>query len=155
MFGVCPRIGNGNLMGAKCAFDLLAIHPLGASPALERIKHDHRPPRADETAFFTRLWLDAFDFLDRVVQRGRHGLVHEIPVFLLYKNGCPTVAARQLLEFLAGDPGEDSGIEKLVTIEMEDRQDRTIGDRIEEFVGMPCGGQWAAFCFAIADLVIT
>ena len=43
------------------------------------------------------------------------------------------------------------GIGDLVAIEMQDRQHRAIGHRIEKFVGMPGRRQRPGFRFAVAD----
>ena len=43
------------------------------------------------------------------------------------------------------------GIGNLVTVEMQDRQHRAVGGRIEKLIGMPCRGQRAGFRLAIAD----
>jgi hypothetical protein len=49
----------------------------------------------------------------------------------------PAVAAQQLFQFLAGDAGEDGRVGNLVAVEMQDRQHRAVGGRIEKLVGMP------------------
>jgi hypothetical protein len=49
------------------------------------------------------------------------------------------------------DSGQDGWVGNLVAVEMQDRQHRTVGDRIEELVGMPRRGQRSGFRFAIAD----
>src|SRR5262245_29771299 len=49
------------------------------------------------------------------------------------------------------DPRQDSGIVDLVSVQMQDRQNRAITDGIEEFVDMPRGCQRAGFRLAIAN----
>ena len=63
----------------------------------------------------------------------------------------PAAAAEELIQLFRFDAGENSRVGDLVAIQMQDRQHRAIGDRIEELVGMPCGGQRASLRFAIAD----
>ena len=69
----------------------------------------------------------------------------------LDKIRCPSVAAEELFQFIAGDAGEDGGVGNLVPVEMEDRKYRSVGRRIEKFVGMPRRGKWSGFRLAIAD----
>src|SRR5579871_5192209 len=65
--------------------------------------------------------------------------------------GRPSAAAEKLIQFLAGNPGEDGRVGNLVAVEMQDRQDRAVGDWIEELVGMPRRGERPGFRLAIAD----
>ena len=50
-----------------------------------------------------------------------------------------------------GDACEDGRVGDLVAVEVQDRQHHAVGDRVEELVGMPCGGQRAGLGFAVAD----
>src|SRR5450759_3321829 len=65
--------------------------------------------------------------------------------------GCPPVATKQLLQFLAADAGEDRRVGNLVAVEMQDRQHRAVGSRIEKLVRMPRGCQRSCLCLAVAD----
>src|SRR5271156_3616418 len=49
------------------------------------------------------------------------------------------------------DAGQQSRIADLVTIEMEDRQHRSIGLWIEKLVGLPGGSQGRCFRFTITN----
>ena len=49
------------------------------------------------------------------------------------------------------DAGENAGIRNLVAVEVEDRQNDSVGCGIQELVGMPTGGERSSFRFAIAD----
>ncbi len=60
------------------------------------------------------------------------------------------VAAHQLGQLLAADARQHRRIGDLETVEMEDRQNGTVTRRIQEFVGMPAGGQRTGFRFAVA-----
>ena len=95
--------------------------------------------------------LDGPDLLHRRVQRRGHRLVHQRGLVALDEIGRPAVAAEQLFQFLVGDAGQDRRVGDLVAVQMQDRQHRAVGDRIEELVGMPCGGQRPGLRLAIAD----
>src|ERR1700682_5359292 len=77
--------------------------------------------------------------------------MHRRGFVTLHEVGRPSVASEQLLQFLAGNAGEESWVGNLVTVEMEDGQHRAVGYRIEKFVRMPCGGQRTRLRFAVAD----
>jgi len=49
------------------------------------------------------------------------------------------------------DAGQDRGVANLVAIEVKDRQNGPVGDRVEELVRLPCGSQGASFRFTVAD----
>ncbi len=85
------------------------------------------------------------------VERGGHVLVHGGGVVAFDEIRSPAVADHEAFEFFAGDAGEDGGVGDLVAVEMEDGEDGAIGDGVEEFVGVPCGGERAGLGFAIAD----
>src|SRR5215469_18319351 len=56
-----------------------------------------------------------------------------------------------MIQLFMADPGENAGIGDLVAVEVEDRQNRPVPPRIEEFVGMPARRQRSSFRFAVAD----
>ena len=95
--------------------------------------------------------LDFFDLLHRRVERRGHGLMHQLGLVTLDEVGRPPVAAEQLFQFLAGDAGQDGRVGNLVAVEMQDRQHRAVGGRIEKLVGMPRRGQRSGFRLAVAD----
>ena len=95
--------------------------------------------------------LDLLDLLHRRVERRGHGLVHRLRLVALDEVGRPAVAAEQLLQFLVVDAGEDGRVGDLVAVEMQDRQHRAVGGRIEKLVGMPGRGQRPGLRFAVAD----
>ena len=95
--------------------------------------------------------LDLFDLLHRRVERRGHGLMHQLGLVTLDEVGRPPVTAEQLLQFLAGDACEDGRVGNLVAVEMQDRQHRAVGGRIEKLVGMPRRGQRSGFRLAVAD----
>ena len=145
------RVGERHLVRAERAFHLQAVDHLRPRPALGRIEHDHRPARTGQVAADAGLLLDRLDLLDRRVERRGHGLVHQLRLVALDEIGRPAVAAEQLFQFLMLDAGQDGGVGNLVAVEVQDRQHRAVGGRIEELVGMPGGGQRSGFRLAVAD----
>src|SRR5271163_329952 len=49
------------------------------------------------------------------------------------------------------DAGQHSGIADLVAIKMQDRQHGSIGNRVQQLVGLPRGRQWTRFRLPVAD----
>ena len=49
------------------------------------------------------------------------------------------------------DTGQDGRVADLIPIEVEDRQHGSVGNWVEQLVGLPCGRQGARFRFAVSD----
>src|ERR1017187_8911064 len=47
--------------------------------------------------------------------------------------------------------GQDSRVADLVAVEVQNRQHSSVGNWVEELVGLPCGGQGTRFRFSVAD----
>src|SRR6185436_9858322 len=62
-----------------------------------------------------------------------------------------TVAAEQLVEFLVADARQHARVGNLVTVEMQNRQHRTIRRRAEKLVRMPARREWAGLRLTITD----
>jgi hypothetical protein len=110
-----------------------------------------RPARPRGLPVRACILLDLPDLFHGSVERRGHGLVHEMRLVPLDEPGRPTTAPKELLQLLARDPGEDGEVRNLTAVEMQDRQYGTVGDRVQELVGMPRRCEWAGFRFAIAD----
>jgi hypothetical protein len=91
------------------------------------------------------------DLADGFFDRRRHLPVHLFRLFALDEERCPAAASEEVFEFLVLDSGEDCRVADLEAVEVQDRQNRSVRDRIEEFVGLPGGRQGAGFGFAVAD----
>ena len=62
-----------------------------------------------------------------------------------------SVAAQQLRQFIVRDARQHRGPGDLVAVQVKNRKHRAIARGIEEFVGVPAGGQRAGLRFAVAD----
>ena len=65
--------------------------------------------------------------------------------------GRVAVAAEERFELFVRDAGEDGGVRDFVAVEVEDGEDGAVADGIEEFVGVPGGGERAGLGLAVAD----
>ena len=59
-------------------------------------------------------------------------------------------ALKELGEFFVGHAGKDGGVGDLVAVEVQDRQDDTVGCRVHELVGLPRGRKRAGLGLAVA-----
>src|SRR4029077_11450846 len=50
---------------------------------------------------------------------------------------------------LMADAGENAGIGDLVAVQVQDRENRAVGHRVQEFVRMPARCQWSSLRFAV------
>ena len=141
----------GNLMRPKRAFDLQAIDDLRPGPTLGGSQDDHRPARPRGVFVLSRALLDCVDLADGFFDRRRHQPVHLFRLVALDEQRRPAAAAEELLQFLVLDAREDCRVADLEAVEVQDRQNRAVRDRIEKFVGLPGGRQGARFGLAVAD----
>jgi hypothetical protein len=77
--------------------------------------------------------------------------VHARRIAALDEDRLPAVAAHQALEFGVRQPPEHGGSRDLGVVQVQDRQHRPIALGIQEFVGVPAGGERARLGLAIAD----
>ena len=140
-----------NLMRPERSFDLQAVDDLRPAPALGRSEDDHGPARPCGILVVARAHPNGTDLADGVLDRRRHQPVHLLRLFAFNEEGRPPAAAEELFQLVVLDAGEDSRIADLEAVQVQDRQDRPVRDRIEKFVGLPGGGQGAGFRFAVAD----
>ena len=141
----------GNLMRPKRALDLQAVDDLRPGPALGRTQDDHRPARPRGVFVLSRSLLDCVDLGDGFFDRRRHQSVHRLRIVALDEERRPPAAEEELFQFLVLDAGEDRRVADLESVEVQDRQNRAVRDRIQEFVGLPSGRQRARFGLAVAD----
>ena len=64
---------------------------------------------------------------------------------------CVAVAAEQLVEFLTADAGEHGRIGDLVAVQVQDRQHRSVGQRVQELVRVPAGRHRPGLGLAVPD----
>ena len=131
-----------------CAVDLGR-----AGPALGGAQHDHRPARrARSTPSVAGRALDRGDAVQGVVHGARPCARWTCArVVAGDVDRLVAVAAQQGVELGLGDPGQHGRVGDLVAVEVQDRQDRAVVDRVEELVGVPGRGQRPGLRLAVAD----
>jgi hypothetical protein len=134
MLGMVLAHQQRHLMRAERALVRHAIDRDGTRPAFWRTQHDHWPARARGITVLARILLDRADLRDHRFHRRGHALVHRIRGIALDEMRRPAIAAQELLKLVMVDTREDRRAVDLVAIEMEDRQHRAVGDRVQELV---------------------
>ena len=154
VFGARER----HLMGAPGVLGLLAVNLLGAGPTFGRTEHDHGIGRADHGLARGSLGLcgglDVADLVKDLLEQGGETLVNA-RMALVVKAGNKEVrfiahALKELGELFVGHAGEDGGVGDLVAVEVQDRQNDTVGCRIHELVGLPRGRERTGLGLAVA-----
>ena len=132
--------------------DLQAVHDLRPGPALGRAQDDHGPagPPALRLARPSG-HLDLADLIEDGVERGGELLVDRGRVVTRHEMRVVAVADHQVAQLILGDAREDRWVGNLVAVEVQDRQDRAVADRVEELVRMPAGRQRPGLGLAVAD----
>ena len=120
-------------MRAPEAFDLEPVDLLRTRPALRAAQHDHGPsgPLAMRAPVASAL-LDGADARERNIQRIHHLRVHFFGIFAFDKQRLVPVTLKEIADLLVAHAPKHGRIGDLVTVEMEDRQDRAIARRIEK-----------------------
>ena len=95
--------------------------------------------------------LDFSNALDSFFQSTRHELMHLFRLIPFHKVRRPATAAQELIQLLVLDTRQNCWVADLVTIEVQDRQDGTVRDRVEKLVGLSGSRQGGRFRFTVAD----
>ena len=95
--------------------------------------------------------LDGFDLLDAGVNGFRHELMHLHWLIAFDEDWLPAHTAEVALKLFVRDAAKDGWVADLVTVEVEDWENRAIGDWVKEFVALPRSGKRAGLSLAIAD----
>ncbi len=153
--GQMGRVGGhvreGDLMGSPETFQIVSVHLPGGCPAFGTSKNDHRPAGAVSRTGLPGLFLELANLQDTVFQSGGHRLMHALRIAALHEVGGISITDEERLQFRMTNARQNGGVVDFIAVEMEYRQDRPIGNRIEEFVAMPTCGQWSGLRLAIAD----
>ena len=76
-----------------------------------------------------------------------HG--HRIVAF--YEVRLPAASLEEAFDLFVRHTSEDGRVSDLVTVQVQDRKNRTVIDRVQEFIGLPGGSKRAGLCLAVAD----
>ena len=155
---VAAGLGQRDLVGAEGSLDREAVDLFRPGPALRGAQHDHRPRRAGRGRprrgvpgrGFAGIALDGRDVVQHLIERGRELLVDGRGLVAGDEVRLVAVAAHQRGELVVGDAGQHGRVGDLVAVEVQHRQHRAVGHRVEELVRVPAGRQRAGLCFPVA-----
>lgn len=148
---VVADAGERDLVGAPGVLDGQSVDLFGSCPALGGAQHDHGPAGALGRAVLAGGPLVRADAVQGGVHGGGQFPVDGGRVVAGDEQGVVAVAAQQLVQFLLGDAGQDRRVGDLVAVEVEDGQDGSVVDRVEELVTVPGGGERPRLGLAVAD----
>jgi hypothetical protein len=95
--------------------------------------------------------LEVGDVVERVVERGCEVAVHLLRVVAGDEDRPVPIALEKCDQFVLRNPREHGRVGDLVAVQVEDRQDGSVGLRVEELVRVPAGGERAGLRFAVPD----
>ena len=151
MRGVRANLAHRDLVGAPRPLDLLPLDLLGTCPALGRSQDDHRPAGPIRDRAVAGRPLDLVDLLDHGIHDGCHLLMDHRGIVALDDIGMVPVSLHQGEQLRPRDARQDRRVRDLVAVQVQDRKDRPVVDRVEELVRMPARGQRPGLGFAVAD----
>ena len=132
--GIGLRLHRRHLVRLRGALDLDAVDLLRAGPALRRLEHDHRPARAlGPLAAAAHRLLQLADLAVRGVER-RGQLGVELVGRAVDDQRVPAVALEELRQLLVRHRLVDRRVGDLVAVQVQDREHRAGGRRVEELV---------------------
>ena len=149
--GIGAHLRERNLVRAPRSLHRQPVHLGRPGPALGRAQDDHRPPLAGSPAALAGSVLDGADPPDRGVQGRCHFQMGNGVTRAGHVRGLVAVSAQQRVQLGLGEPGEHGRVGDLPAVQVQDRQHRAVGGRVEEPVRMPAGRQRAGLGLAVAD----
>ena len=134
MRGIRLDVADGNLMRAPRALETMAVDFFGSRPALGRAQHDHRPARPRRDPRASCLGLQFANLAYAVLERRGHLPMHRSRVGTFNEIRRPAEAYEQRFEFFGRNARQNRRVRDFVAVEMENRQDGAVVDRIEELI---------------------
>src|ERR1019366_5243577 len=115
-------------------FGLQTVDLLRAGPAFRSSENDHRPGRTLIAAVASRRMLDGANFRHHLVERRRHLLMDGFGTITGNKMRPIAVTEKEIEQLFLSNPREDRRIGDLITVKMENGQNRAIDRGVEKLV---------------------
>ncbi len=151
VLGVVPDRGQRHLVGTPRTLHRQTVDLRGTGPALGRTQHDHRPAGPVRDVVLASRALNRRDAVQRGVHRAGHRAVDGQGVVTGDVDRIVAVATQQLVQFCFGEPCQDGRVGDLVAVQVQDRQDGAVADRVEELVRVPGSGQRPGLRLAVTN----
>ena len=152
---VGPHLGERHLVRAEGPFDGDAVDHLRPGPALRRAQDDERPARLCRgllrVAPAARRGLDGGDRVEAGVERPAEGLVDAHRLVAFDEVHVVAVPGEEATELLVRFAPQHGGAGDLVPVEVEDRQHRSVVDRVQEAHALPRAFERSGLGLAVTD----
>src|SRR6476659_2722824 len=119
-------------MRAPCAFHGLAVDDLRPRPAFRGAEDDHGPFRQARLLALAGITLNTANFLDDVIERDRHELMHLVRLVPFEEIGFPSIAGEECRQLVIAHAAEDGWVGNLVSVQVKDWQDSPISNWIQK-----------------------
>src|SRR4029077_20847040 len=113
--------------------------------------NDHGPLRPMRETIISRLLLDRANLFHYSVESSGHQLMHRLGLVSRDKIWTVAVTSEQLGQLFMGNTRENRRTGYFISVEMQDRNHRSVSRRVQKLVGMPARGERAGFRLAVAD----
>ena len=148
-------------MSTEGVFDWVAIQVLlRTSPTLRCAQDYHWPLWHGVVTSFTSVLLDSQDVFNSSIHRlshffvNFHGVLVAIKAFAVVSGNevwLPAHTFEVLSKFFIAHPSQDRWVGDLETVDLQDRQNGTILDWVDELVREPGSSQRTSFGFTVTD----
>ncbi len=151
MLGVVAHVGDRNLVRAEGAFDLLAVDLARSGPALGRAQHERRPAWPSvNAAFLARGLLNAADACQALIEHRGQSSVDREQLVAGHEVRFVAVTGQQLGDVHVAGAAEHGRPGDLVAVQMQNRQHRTVVDRVQKADAFPAAFERSGLGLAIA-----
>src|SRR5271157_1415142 len=129
----------------------MAAHLQRRAPTFWRPQHDHGPTRPPCNTRGSAFLLVLSDLANTVLNRRRHGLVHALGIGALYEVRSPAVSCQQAFQLLVRNARQQSGVINLVSVQVQDGENRPVPNGVEKLANVPGSCQWPCFRLPVSD----
>ena len=123
-----------NLMSTERTFNLKSVNNLRTCPSLWSTKNNHWPCWTFSIIFFTSMFLNCFNFFDCSIHSFCHEFVHGHRVIAFNEDWFPSTSYEVAFDFFVRNTREDCRVADFVSVQMKNRKNRTVCNRVQEFI---------------------
>src|ERR1019366_4220494 len=151
MFGIFADRSERDLVRTEGAFDWNSIHFLRTGPPFGCAQDDHGPDRLFLESALARLLLNGSNLGIAIVQRSSQDLMDDLQIVAFDKIGLVPTPYVEGLQVFVARPCLNSRPGDFVAIEVQNRKDCAVPDRIEEVDRLPASFERASLGFSVTD----
>src|ERR1700730_6161938 len=148
---IVSHIGKRHLVRAKCTFNWQTIDFARPCPSFRRPQNDRRPLGVGLGSVCARVTLNAAYPRVALIKRSSERLMNVRGIGAFDKERLVTSRLKKSLYAFIWGAAECRRPCDFVSIQMQDRQHRTIARGIQILDALPRSGEWACFRFAVSN----